>query len=90
MSITFSNLLQHEFIGLKCIHNKVYDDIIFGTVIDETKNTLLINYNGKIKRIVKNNSIFSFKVNNEKIEVDGKFINNRPEDRIKKKNKRNW
>ena len=90
MSLNFSNFLQHEFIGLKCTHSKNYNDFKLGTIIDETKNTLVINYNGKNKRIIKNNSVFIFKINDNMVEIEGKILNNRPEDRLKKKNKRNW
>jgi len=90
MVLNFSNFLQHEFIGLKCTHNKKYNDYKLGTIIDETKNTLVINYNGKNKRIIKNNSVLIFKITDNIVKVEGKNLNNRPEDRLKKKNKRSW
>jgi ribonuclease P protein subunit POP4 len=56
-------------------------------VIDETYNTLKIEAkDGKEKTILKTNSIFIFTLpNGVKVQVDGKLLISRPEDRIKKK-----
>jgi ribonuclease P protein subunit POP4 len=86
MSQNPSNISQHELIGLKFS----FDDELFGIIIDETKNMFIVEINGKIKRIIKKYSIFKFKINDEMVQIEGKFLNSRPEDRLKKKNKRNW
>ncbi|MBN1681958.1 ribonuclease P protein subunit [Candidatus Bathyarchaeota archaeon] len=89
MSRNNINILQHELIGLESSVHK-YKNNNFGIIVDETKNTLEIEFNGIVKKFIKNNSIFYMKVNNELLKIKGTYINNRSEDRVKKKNKRNW
>jgi ribonuclease P protein subunit POP4 len=55
-----------------------------GIIIDETKNTFLIEIGNDKKRIVKNTAIFRFQLNGEIIRIKGSKIMFRPEDRIKK------
>ncbi len=93
MTVT-QNIVQHEFIGLK---TKVVDSSnpnsvgIAGKVVDETHNTLKILHNGKSKVIVKDTAIFDFFMpNGTVVEINGKFIMGRPEDRIKKRPRRLW
>ena len=104
--ISSKNIFYHELIGLEL---KVVDSSnpsligLCGTVIDETKKTLLIevlekdlssNQNDfdfiyKEKLIQKDVSLFQFKVPDGTIvEIDGKILLNRPEDRIKKRYKK--
>ena len=83
-----------ELIGLNAkvvkSTNPSYVDIK-GTVIDETRNTLIIRKLNKAAAVAKNTSIFQFTtVDGTVVEVDGKIITGRPEDRIKKKSKRRW
>lgn len=88
------NLLTHELIGLEVevsYDTNPYNINIHGRVIDETRNTFLINVYGKTKRIIKKDAILRFKISKDKIvEVDGGILVSRPEDRIKKKIKRGW
>jgi ribonuclease P protein subunit POP4 len=90
MPITPQNLVRHELIGLSVKIAKSTDPTqkgLKGKVIDESYNTLKIETKeGKEKVIPKNNSIFIFTLpNGVKVEVDGKLLISRPEDRIKKK-----
>ena len=88
MAITPQNLVRHELIGLKVRIAKSTDPTqkFSGTVVDETCNTLKIETKGKERTIPKGNSIFIFTLpNGMKVEVDGKILISRPEDRIKKK-----
>jgi ribonuclease P protein subunit POP4 len=55
-----------------------------GIIIDETKNTFLIKYKNKIKRIAKNIAIFEFENNKNKYYLNGSKILYKPEERIKK------
>ena len=55
-----------------------------GTIIDETKNTFLIERDDEQKRIAKNTATFEFEYNKEKLIVKGSRLTYRPEDRIKK------
>ncbi len=82
-------LLSREFIGLrikvvKSTHSELCG--IFGTIIDETKNTLVIYHKGKPKIVQKKYSTFHCILPDGKIiEIEGKLLVGRPEDRIKKK-----
>jgi ribonuclease P protein subunit POP4 len=53
-----------------------------GTVIDETKNTLVLEVAGEAKTFMKSN--IKFKILSSGQMVDGKSIQRRPEDRLKK------
>ena len=116
--ISSKNIFYHELIGLEL---KVVDSSnpsligLCGTVIDETKKTLLIEVKSEVKTEVKNDgsiedlssnrndfnfiykekliqkdvSVFQFKLPAGTIvEIDGKILLNRPEDRIKKRYKK--
>lgn len=90
MTIVPQNILRHELIGLDVKIGKSTDPTqkgLKGKVIDETYNTLKIETNkGKERTIPKKNSLFIFTLPNKtKVQVEGKLLISRPEDRIKKK-----
>jgi len=89
MPITPQNLVRHELIGLKVeVKKSTCSDIanLKGTVIDETYNILKIETKKGEKSIPKSICTFIFYLPNKKrVEVDGKLLIGRPEDRIKKK-----
>ena len=89
MPVTPQNLIRHELIGLKVKIEKSVDPTqkgITGRVIDETYNTLKIETKSKEKTVIKGNCIFVFTLSDKtKVQVDGKLLVSRPEDRIKKK-----
>ena len=90
MPITPYNLLRHELLSLKVKVKSSTDPTLVGVkgiVIDETYNTIKIETsNGKEKTLPKKNCVFVFTLpNKSKVEVDGKLLLGRPEDRIKKK-----
>lgn len=89
MTITPQNLVRHELIGLKVNIYKSTDSTqkgIYGMIIDETYNTLKIKTRNKEKTVVKENCVFVFTLPDKtKVQVDGKLLVSRPEDRIKKK-----
>ncbi len=89
MTITPQNLVRHELIGLKI---KVFGSTdpsqqkVQGKVVDETYNVLKIETKKGEKVIPKKNSIFIFTLpDGARVQVDGKLLISRPEDRIKKK-----
>lgn len=89
MPITPHNLVRHELIGLKV---KVKDSTdpahkkISGKVVYETYNMLKIETRKKEKSVPKSNSVFVFTLpDSTQVEVDGKLLVGRPEERIKKK-----
>ncbi|KZX17771.1 ribonuclease P protein component 1 [Methanobrevibacter cuticularis] len=94
--ITSKNIFYHELIGLyvEVIESSNESLIgISGNIIDETKKTISIetkNEKGtETKMIPKNVSIFHFLLPSEEwVEIDGKILFNRPEDRIKKRYKK--
>ena len=55
-----------------------------GMIIDETKNTFLIERNNKQRRIAKATATFAFTDHDKTIIVNGSRLTYRPEDRIKK------
>ena len=55
-----------------------------GLIIDETKNTFLIEINNEQKRIAKNIAKFEFEHDEKKVMLNGSRLTYRPEDRIKK------
>jgi ribonuclease P protein subunit POP4 len=78
---------KDEFIGLKVKIRDCSDPKWIGKsgqIINETKNTFLINIDNKEKTIAKNIAIFEFDINGKKISLDGSKIMFRPENRIKK------
>ena len=89
MIVTPQNLVYHELIGLKVkVKNSTNKSQmkLQGKVIDETYNTLKIETKKGEKIIAKNTTIFIFTLPDKtKVQVDGKLLVNRPEDRIKKK-----
>ena len=64
---------------------------IRGKVIDETKNTFTILHEGKRKTIMKEAAVFHFNFSDGTVvEIDGKLLVGRPEDRLKKCIRRLW
>jgi ribonuclease P protein subunit POP4 len=93
MKVTAS-IVQHEFIGLetKVVRSSNPHIVgISGRVVDETRNTLTILQHGKRRVIIKDTAVFDFVMpDGTVVEIDGKIIIGRPEDRIKKRPRRLW
>ncbi len=93
MSVTPS-IVQHEFIGLETeVVRSSNPDIvgITGRVVDETRNTLTIVQDDKRRIVIKDTAVFDFVLpDGTVVEIDGKVITGRPEDRIKKRPRRLW
>ena len=89
MPITPRNLVRHELIGLdvKIKESKNPSQVgLKGRVVGETYSTLRIETDKGEKIIPKDIAIFIFTLpNGTKVQVDGKLLIGRPEDRIKKK-----
>lgn len=73
LNITIIEAKNQDLIGLK------------GKIIDETKNTITIEEQDKTKKIVKDQIIFNTEFNNKKIQIDGKLLVGRPEERLKRR-----
>jgi ribonuclease P protein subunit POP4 len=55
-----------------------------GTIIDETKNTFLIDTGDGRRRIAKHTATFQITVNNHTQNINGTLLRHRPEERIKR------
>ena len=93
--ITPQNVFRHELIGLKvevALSYHVGFKGIKGKVVDETRNTIKIEDDeGNEKTVPKKAVTFHFKLpDGKKVEIEGKILVARPEDRIKKRFKRYW
>ena len=83
------NILRHELIGLECevvdSPNR-YQIGIKGKIVDETRNTIVLETPKGYKRIEKKDRVFRVKLDdNSIVDINGSGIIARPEDRIKKK-----
>lgn len=82
------NILKHELIGLETEvvnpTNKNQEGI-HGKLINETRDTIVIETGQGDKRITKKNTDFRFFLPNKNIKVKGCYLIGRPEDRIKNK-----
>ncbi len=56
-----------------------------GTVVDETRNIIVLDDGKKERKIPKSEAKFLFKLPTDLVEVQGKLLIGRPEDRIKKR-----
>ncbi len=93
MKIT-ADVINGEFIGTdgRVTASRHSDYVgVSGKVVNESKNTFTILDSGKTKNIVKESSVFRFRFHDGTIvEIDGKLLVGRPEDRLKKTVKRLW
>jgi ribonuclease P protein subunit POP4 len=93
MNIT-PDIIRNEFIGT---HAKISKSShrgnigISGKILDETRNTFKILDEGKTKTIVKSDNVFHFKFHDGTVvEIEGRILVGRPEDRLKKIVRRLW
>ncbi|AEH06751.1 Ribonuclease P protein component 1 [Methanothermococcus okinawensis IH1] len=88
--ITPQNILRHELIGLnvEIVKSPNLSLVgIKGKVVDETRNTLIIERfgSGKEIRIPKDVAVFRFELKDKSVDVIGSLLIGRPEDRLKRK-----
>ncbi|MFH1399367.1 MAG: ribonuclease P protein subunit [Candidatus Woesearchaeota archaeon] len=80
------DILKGELIGRNTravnLKNK---DVFEGEIVDETKNTVVLQTSGVRKRLVKTLYSFGFVVQDKTVIIDGKYFNKKPEERIKSK-----
>jgi ribonuclease P protein subunit POP4 len=55
-----------------------------GKVVDETKNMLILQTKNGRKKLIKEQNTIEFKMGNKKIRINGKLLQGRPEERIRK------
>lgn len=88
------DIIRYEFIGAQGrvlqSPNECYVGLA-GRVVGETKNTFTLLQAGQEKSIIKELSIFNFSFDDGTVvDVDGKLLVGRSEDRLKKSIKRLW
>jgi ribonuclease P protein subunit POP4 len=93
MKVT-SDIIRAELLGTEAkVSRSVHPGYVglSGKMIDETRNTFTILHEGKRKRVIKSSAVFRFKFSNGTVvEIDGKLLVGRPEDRLKRHVRRLW
>ncbi len=88
------DIIRYEFVGTNaCVAKSPHADYVgvCGEVIGETRNTFTLRGEGTTKSILKQSAIFNFAFNDGTVvEIDGKLLVGRSEDRLKKSIKRLW
>lgn len=82
---TEENLSSHEFIGLDTAIIQSTDPTLkglSGRIVDETKNMFVIKTANKTKMISKNICKLNFNIKEKSIDVQGRNLVKRPEDRL--------
>lgn len=82
---TEENLLSHEFIGLDTTIVKSTDPTLkglSGRIVDETRNMFVVKTANKTKMISKNICELNFNIKEKSIDVQGRSLIKRPEDRL--------
>jgi len=85
--MNLKDFLRHELIGLKMevIEAKNKNLVgIKGTIIDETKYTLVVKDEGNVKTLMKDQVTLKIYSDDHEIKVNGELLVGRPEDRLKK------
>ncbi|UCD04256.1 MAG: ribonuclease P protein subunit [Candidatus Woesearchaeota archaeon] len=82
------NIVRHELIGLpvKLVKANNPNNLkIKGNIVDETKKTLIIDQEGVLKRVFKDQVTLQLDLLKQKVEINGKIIVGRPWERLNKK-----
>ncbi len=89
--VTAENLARHELVGLEARvsgGSNSSQKKIKGIVTGETRNTLTISRGGIDRTVAKGEVSFIFNLDGNLVEVEGSALIGRPEDRVKKKQRR--
>ena len=89
-----NTVLQDILVGKKVVivksRNPSYLNLS-GTIIDETKETIMIDDGVKRRIIIKRGTTFHITLHDGTVlEIDGNMLVGRPEDRIKRRLRRRW
>ena len=88
MNFNNKRLARSELIGLdvKIIESEnCFNNGFKGRIINETKNMFEIETKETRKKIIKDQCVFEFIIKEEKIQINGKSLTKRPEERIKQR-----
>jgi ribonuclease P protein subunit POP4 len=81
------NILRHELVGLG-VKAKTKDAELVGVVDEETEKTIKIKTPSGVKSVVKDSAVLELELPSDAVvEVAGKLLAGRPQDRIKKKHR---
>ncbi len=87
-------VIQRNLIGLKAriTHSSNHNQVgITGIVVNETRNTFTLMQNKERKTIAKDQAVFHFTMpDTTVVEMDGKTLVGKPEERLKKRIRRLW
>ena len=89
--VTADNIARHELVGLEARvsgGSNPSQKRIRGIVTGETRNTLTLSHSGFDRTVAKGEASFIFNLGGTLVEVEGYALIGRPEDRVKKKHKR--
>lgn len=81
-----SNILRHELIGLEIEVTASKNPSLIGkkgTIANETKNTIHIKDGGREITLLKHEIVFRTVLEGKTVEIEGKMLIGRPEDRVK-------
>lgn len=88
MPITGQNVSRHELIGLEARVTNSSDPTlvgIHGTIVNETRNLLVIEQTGGAKMVPKANSTLMLTLpTGKEVEINGDKLVGRPEERVKR------
>jgi len=88
------DIIRYEFIGTEGkVARSPHEYYVGcgGKVVCETKNTFTFLWEGQVKTVIKESAVFNFKFDDGTVvEIDGKLLVGRSEDRLKKSIKRLW
>ena len=87
MRIQPTDIVRSELIGLEVEVVEASNKSLVGLkglIVDETKNTLSIEGEGFLKKVIKSQVIINILFQGQTFQIDGKVLVGRPEDRLKK------
>ncbi len=88
MDIAPDNIIYHELIGLS-VEVETPPYVLSGRVVDETRNTLVINTGKHDARVPKSCCTFVFTLpDSRRVRVQGTLLQSQPENRIPKKKRK--
>jgi ribonuclease P protein subunit POP4 len=89
MPVTKKNVMRHELIGLEAQVVSSSDPTllgVYGKILDETREMLVIEHMSKPKIVPKSGSNFEIKLpSGERVVVEGTRLVGRPEERVRRK-----
>ena len=92
MNLVPESLARHELIGLEVLVEDSFDPGLIGLrgqVVDETRNTFLLETERGIKRIAKANTSLIFTLpEGQRVKIAGSVLISQPENRISKRMQR--